>query len=752
MRRLSLIVPVMLVAVLVCTPARARAQAPGDSLPYVTSITTIPAQPCDSIPTRIVVAGEFPTQCGAVLGHFGFTIYVSDPNPPCAGCLAGPKPWADTLGVGALPAGQYAVSIRMGVVKICTPGDTARSETRYTFNVVHGCPPPNAFDPMTYVEHVRITPQRDPTTPLICEGDSILLRVSGTFPDDCHILRSIELVPNVGIPGGVVPVPPSVRLVFDTQCCQQQICTPFPTQWEAQLVLPPLPPGLRGLDLVGYEVCCRDIPNSTDPVGRRHYDFSVTSAESCGVVPPPITCLYPSWLHDQDSRCDAFLTKTGGPAVVTGTVLNTVALAGIQGEVHSYQNGEGWPLFVTAIEPTGPATGMHLTWEPVANGAKFVLWADQGAPIPPEFGHRPSQFLKISWALAARNTRDPGIVPPDTRWFISWNQVFGSDIDGTLVPLCPIQTGVVADVAFICYGEPAACDFNGDNHSDVRDLVLMSHCLVSPRACPWDSNGLDCDGDNDFDFDDLFCCARHVIGFPPCDSCQDSVRVETGIAMSFGTPQRTADGIDIPVRIDGAVRIGAGRFQISVPGALASNASFESSSSIWLPVTRNTGDGLEVGLIQLPPNPGDRYPDWLEAVVHLPLPAGTQASGEVRLTEAQLSGPDGVMLAADLGSPVVRLGPGLGVSLSQARPNPFAGSTTFRLTLDAAAGSADIGVYDLSGRRVAMLHQGALPIGSHPFTWDGRIDGGGRAKSGVYFVRALVDGRTTRQKLVMLKQ
>ena len=43
----------------------------------------------------------------------------------------------------------------------------------------------------------------------------------------------------------------------------------------------------------------------------------------------------------------------------------------------------------------------------------------------------------------------------------------------------------------------------------------------------------------------------------------------------------------------------------------------------------------------------------------------------IALLQADLSGQDGVKLAVDFGSPVVRLGPGLGVALSPARPNPL---------------------------------------------------------------------------------
>ena len=65
-------------------------------------------------------------------------------------------------------------------------------------------------------------------------------------------------------------------------------------------------------------------------------------------------------------------------------------------------------------------------------------------------------------------------------------------------------------------------------------------------------------------------------------------------------------------------------------------------------------------------------------------------------------------------------------------PNPFAGSTTvyFQLPQETAV---NLEVFDLSGRRVVTLHDGALPAGPHQVVWNGVTQSGERAASGVYF-------------------
>ncbi len=69
-------------------------------------------------------------------------------------------------------------------------------------------------------------------------------------------------------------------------------------------------------------------------------------------------------------------------------------------------------------------------------------------------------------------------------------------------------------------------------------------------------------------------------------------------------------------------------------------------------------------------------------------------------------------------------------SLSAAYPNPFNPATSLDLTL-AAPGEVTVAVYDLLGRRVATLHEGLLPVGTHAL----RFDAAGLS-SGTYFVRA----------------
>jgi len=83
--------------------------------------------------------------------------------------------------------------------------------------------------------------------------------------------------------------------------------------------------------------------------------------------------------------------------------------------------------------------------------------------------------------------------------------------------------------------------------------------------------------------------------------------------------------------------------------------------------------------------------------------------------------------------------------IASVQPNPFHGETTIRFSL-ARSGPARLEVFDVSGRRVRALIDGALASGAHAAIWDGADDSGRAAARGVYFLRLVtLDGTATRK-------
>lgn len=90
-----------------------------------------------------------------------------------------------------------------------------------------------------------------------------------------------------------------------------------------------------------------------------------------------------------------------------------------------------------------------------------------------------------------------------------------------------------------------------------------------------------------------------------------------------------------------------------------------------------------------------------------------------------------------------------GAELRQNFPNPFNPSTRIEFALE-RAGNVDLSVFDLAGRRVATLQQGALAAGDHHVVWDGRSDDGASLPAGQYrYVLATADGRVSRSMVLV---
>ena len=83
-------------------------------------------------------------------------------------------------------------------------------------------------------------------------------------------------------------------------------------------------------------------------------------------------------------------------------------------------------------------------------------------------------------------------------------------------------------------------------------------------------------------------------------------------------------------------------------------------------------------------------------------------------------------------------------------PNPFTGSTSIAYRLS-SPGHVRVSVFDLRGRRVAVLDDSSRPSGTNVVTWDGHLEGGGEAPAGIYFIRLELPGRTETRRVVRLR-
>jgi hypothetical protein len=89
-------------------------------------------------------------------------------------------------------------------------------------------------------------------------------------------------------------------------------------------------------------------------------------------------------------------------------------------------------------------------------------------------------------------------------------------------------------------------------------------------------------------------------------------------------------------------------------------------------------------------------------------------------------------------------------ALFQNAPNPFSVSTEIAFALGERA-AVSISVFDVSGRRVAVLTDGERAAGRHSVRWDGLDDQGQSVAAGTYFVRMVAGASRFDRKITVLK-
>ena len=90
------------------------------------------------------------------------------------------------------------------------------------------------------------------------------------------------------------------------------------------------------------------------------------------------------------------------------------------------------------------------------------------------------------------------------------------------------------------------------------------------------------------------------------------------------------------------------------------------------------------------------------------------------------------------------------MGMTSIHPNPFNPQVTIDFAVQ-SSGLVRIAIYDVRGSLVRRVTDEVLPAGEHSVTWNGVDERGGRAASGIYFVRMIAGSYSETKKIVMLK-
>ena len=337
--------------------------------------------------------------------------------------------------------------------------------------------------------------------------------------------------------------------------------------------------------------------------------------------------------------------------------------------------------------------------------------------------------------------------PPAALSHVTARDVMASDPQGLDIFPCPVPAFGPAPAARVCF-QGASCDLNADLALDVRDLVVMVRC-VEGGACPGGAS-LDCNDDGQATLDDVLCCAQVVIHGTMPGSVP--ARPEPAVQVRFGAPVAIANGLDVPLRIEAADRLGAARLALRFPADRfeVEGVRLPDGTGGWLELHDVNGSELLVGLVRTSTPELALLATGLDLTLRLRLKADRTAGGELRLESGEFSGPDGAALEVDFTPATLPIGGGARLLLSAPQPSPFAGETRFALSLPQAA-DVELAVHDLAGRRIAWLCRERLEAGTRVFRWDGADDAGAGVGDGVYFIQARIAGGKATRKVILLR-
>lgn len=710
-------------------PSSARADVV-EGLPYITNVEVAGIQPCDTCPTQVCYDQPVVVTVSGVItnGCVSFRGFRREPTRGLIPILVA-EFVEDTCAV-ACPAvvQEFSASVEFppleripGVypfwvesrVRTC-PDTTQYSRTGarpFEYEVVANCGEPPPLDSLlaSWI-HFRVLPEHP------CPTDPIRIEMTENGCPPCFQFESLEYSSETGL-----------RAVANWR----PNCLEFACRIDSQTVV--LPPGFQA----GHHMLAAHVQvNILDtPVADSSVAFTVPI--TFDVFPTCDTtqagCVTPVLFAATGEVGCAIQLAPGGEGALTLFTRTPVPLGGLQGEISCPP-----PFRVTGVFPPD-VPGLHVSWAPEGErGARYVVFATGGATIGP----RTSPVLRV--ALAA----DPGTAP-GTRGALYPMVRLASDPSGVAVPVCDLSNIRIAGVPLCVLGPVSACDVNDDALSDVRDLVIMSRCLFidlppggSP-TCP------DCNGDGAWAFADLLCCAQHILRLPlpPRDS------IGAGLEVTIEEIARDEVGAELRVRLSGADQLGAAMLRLRYPASRWQAFDMRvvplattTPGTGWFPLIDLDLPGvLQLGGLRLAADASSE----LEFLIRF-VPVGAPRDDDELVVEgADLAASDGsaftiaslprFTIPPPTGTPVAR------IELGPARPNPFARTTNFAVSLPQAA-QVELTVHDLFGRRVATLLSGMLPAGRQDAVWNA-----GTARDGVYFARLVVNGRVFTQRVALLR-
>lgn len=219
----------------------------------------------------------------------------------------------------------------------------------------------------------------------------------------------------------------------------------------------------------------------------------------------------------------------------------------------------------------------------------------------------------------------------------------------------------------------------------------------------------------------------------------DSTAVVTQQVLDWGThPPGSFTPLPFRVHNQGHGALQA-RLSLESAAIVSAGSRFSLTSAFTPSLLGGTGRTFQVQFDDAGATPDSTYEDTLAlATADEPLPGATPQATLAVILRARVE-------AGSVGVPETPVT----LAFHAPRPNPARGGATFAFDLPRPADVA-LEVFDLGGRRVAVIAAGGFGAGRHQMRWSARGDDGAPLGAGLYFARFRSSGLDQGRRLILL--
>ena len=271
----------------------------------------------------------------------------------------------------------------------------------------------------------------------------------------------------------------------------------------------------------------------------------------------------------------------------------------------------------------------------------------------------------------------------------------------------------------------AAGDVNEDETLNVQDLITMvNHILGSSPLADCALEAADMNADGTINIQDLITLVNAILGSARSKYLNGHADIEY-----------ITSGDDMIVQIKSDVDLVG--LQLSLLNDSRVNIELKDNSHI------NQDSHFQNGITKYLAYSMFNQPfdsRTTEILIHS---AGTLDMDDIRIIVADING-DAISVSHSQGNQNYQSGPH-SFELSKLYPNPFNPSTevSFSLPMD---NHVRLAAYDVRGKEVDVIFEGAQSIGQHSYTWNAS-----NLPSGVYYIRLQAGSMVTSQKALLIK-